>query len=129
MFVMQKLFLAGVVDKFICRFMQKGNRSLVENQFLKGYLLFLCLLKFNNKVNNQKKYSVLNIDFQLITSVKKNRWANTGIFSLGISFEPLLVIIHKVMPLVELRSVRVGGTTYQVPVEICYERQLFLAVK
>jgi hypothetical protein len=70
---MQKLFLVGVVNKFICRFMQKGNISIVENQFLKGYLIFLCLLKFNNKVNDQKKYSVLDIDFQLVTNLKKNK--------------------------------------------------------
>jgi hypothetical protein len=61
--------------------MQKGNRSIIENQFLKGYLLFLCFLKYNYKLIDPKKYSVLENGFYSISDEKKNKLGNTGIFS------------------------------------------------
>merc|ERR1711976_734904 len=37
--------------------------------------------------------------------------------------------VHSVKPLVELRSRRVGGSTYQIPVEVQSERQIFKSLK
>ena len=47
--------------------------------------------------------------------------------------EPAVVAFEKVlknvMPLMEVRSRRVGGSTYQVPVEVRHERSLSLAMR
>jgi len=37
--------------------------------------------------------------------------------------------IHNVSPLVEVRSRRVGGATYQVPMEVRHERRIALAMR
>jgi small subunit ribosomal protein S7 len=37
--------------------------------------------------------------------------------------------IHNVQPLVEVRSRRVGGATYQVPMEVRHERRIALAFR
>ena len=38
-------------------------------------------------------------------------------------------VLHNVMPLMEVRSRRVGGSTYQVPMEVRAERSLALAMR
>lgn len=43
--------------------------------------------------------------------------------------EVLMRAIDNVMPRVEVKSRRVGGATYQVPVEVAGERQLALAMR
>ncbi len=46
--------------------------------------------------------------------------------------EPIEVLeaaIHNVRPLVEVRSRRIGGATYQVPVEVARKRQVSLAIR
>lgn len=45
------------------------------------------------------------------------------------ALEYFLEAIENVKPLIEVRSRRVGGATYQVPVEVRSERRLSLAIK
>lgn len=45
------------------------------------------------------------------------------------ALEALETVINNVKPPVEVRSRRVGGATYQVPVEVRAERQLALALR
>ena len=45
------------------------------------------------------------------------------------SLELFLDAIENVKPTVEVRSRRIGGATYQVPVEVRTDRRLFLAIK
>jgi len=45
------------------------------------------------------------------------------------ALEALETVINNVKPPVEVRSRRVGGATYQVPVEVRTERQLALALR
>lgn len=47
----------------------------------------------------------------------------------GDSVEILMVALDNSRPKLEVKSRRVGGATYQVPVEIPYERQLALAIR
>jgi small subunit ribosomal protein S7 len=49
-----------------------------------------------------------------------------------LSKEPLEVFkqaIENIKPLIEVRSKRVGGATYQVPIEVTSKRQLSLAIR
>lgn len=43
--------------------------------------------------------------------------------------EAFLKILEKITPLMEVKSRRVGGATYQIPVEVTKERGLMLAMK
>ena len=45
------------------------------------------------------------------------------------SLDLFLDAIENVKPTVEVRSRRIGGATYQVPVEVRTDRRLFLAIK
>ncbi|MDQ6976217.1 MAG: 30S ribosomal protein S7 [Mariprofundaceae bacterium] len=49
------------------------------------------------------------------------------------SGEPALEVIHRALeairPLVEVKSRRVGGATYQVPIEVSDRRQMSLAIR
>jgi small subunit ribosomal protein S7 len=47
----------------------------------------------------------------------------------GDPVELLLVALENVQPKLEVKSRRVGGATYQVPIEISYERQQTLAFR
>jgi len=60
--------------------------------------------------------------------------AYSSIYNVGIHFKTKALdsfekAIQYTKPLVELRSRRVGGSTYQIPVEVKPERQIFKSLK
>ncbi len=80
------------------------------------------LTKFVNKLMYDGKKSVAEkVIYGAIAKIEQ-KGAGKGI-------EAFQGAIDNVKPLVEVRSRRVGGATYQVPVEVRTTRQLSLAIK
>ena len=94
-----------VLSKFINCIMYDGKKSTAER------IVYDALAALDKKAANE------NFDEE----------ANAGIVSKG------LAVFHralkKVKPQVEVRSRRVGGATYQVPVEVRPERSMALAMR
>ncbi|MBE8191149.1 MAG: 30S ribosomal protein S7 [Alphaproteobacteria bacterium] len=82
----------------------------------------MVLTKFmNSLMQHGKKSSAENIVYGAFDTVKAK-----------LNREPLEVFheaLDKIMPSVEVRSRRVGGATYQVPVEVRAERKQALAIR
>ncbi|MCX7703787.1 MAG: 30S ribosomal protein S7 [Planctomycetota bacterium] len=83
----------------------------------------LLVSKFINCIMERGKKSVAQeILYQAFEQIKKKM----------VDVEPLKVFeqaLNNVKPVVEVRSRRVGGATYQVPVEVPQKRQVALAMK
>lgn len=83
----------------------------------------LLVAKFINCIMRKGKKSTAEKIFYQATDLLKTRFADK---------EPLEILeaaINNVKPSVEVRSKRVGGATYQVPVEVSRKRQLSLAIR
>jgi len=83
----------------------------------------ILVTKFINKLMHKGKKSVAEKVFYQAADLLKTRFTDK---------EPLEILeaaINNVKPLVEVRSKRVGGATYQVPVEVTRKRQLSLAIR
>ena len=93
--------------------------------FLKPDVRYRSVLvsKFINCLMHKGKKSVAESVFYQATDLLKERFPDK---------EPLEVLeaaINNVKPLVEVKSKRVGGATYQVPVEVSKKRQMSLAIR
>jgi small subunit ribosomal protein S7 len=93
--------------------------------FLRPDVRFRSVLvsKFINNLMHKGKKSVAEKVFYQATDVLKTRFEDK---------EPLEIFetaINNVKPLVEVKSKRVGGATYQVPIEVSRKRQLSLAIR
>ncbi len=83
----------------------------------------ILVTKFINSLMRKGKKSVAEKVFYQAADLLETRFADK---------EPLEILeaaINNVKPLVEVRSKRVGGATYQVPVEVTRKRQLSLAIR
>ncbi len=83
----------------------------------------ILVSKFINNLMHKGKKSVAEKVFYQATDLLRDRFADK---------EPLEIVetaINNVKPLVEVKSKRVGGATYQVPVEVSKKRQLSLAIR
>lgn len=103
--------------------MAKGYKS--TEVFLRPDVRYRSLLvaKFINCIMRKGKKSTAEKVFYQATDLLKTRFADK---------EPLEILetaINNVKPSVEVRSKRVGGATYQVPVEVSRKRQLSLAIR
>ena len=82
----------------------------------------LVLTKFMNAVMEQGKKSVAeNIVYGALERMEQK-----------VKSDPIVLFrsaLENVMPAVEVRSRRVGGATYQVPVEVRNERRQALAIR
>ncbi len=78
--------------------------------------------KFINKIMYDGKKSVAEKIMYSAMDIIASRGEKSGI-------EVFNEAIEKVKPVVEVRSRRVGGATYQVPVEVRPVRQLSLAIR
>jgi small subunit ribosomal protein S7 len=100
-----------VLSKFMNCVMKHGKKSVAEN------IVYGALEILDKKAANE------NFDDEVSADVASKH----GIGSKG------LMVFHralkKVKPHVEVRSRRVGGATYQVPVEVRSERGLALAIR
>lgn len=83
----------------------------------------ILVSKFINCLMHKGKKSVAERVFYQATDLIKTRFPDK---------EPLEIFetaVNNVKPLVEVKSRRVGGATYQVPIEISKKRQLSLAFR
>ena len=80
------------------------------------------LAKFINVIMNDGKKSVAEkIAYTAIDSVSESKGAN--------GLEIFQQALDNIQPMVEVKSRRVGGATYQVPVEVRPERRVALAMR
>jgi len=93
--------------------------------FLRPDVRFKSILvaKFINNLMRKGKKSVAEKVFYRATDILLTRFPDK---------EPLEIVeaaINNVKPLVEVKSKRVGGATYQVPIEVSRKRQLSLGIR
>jgi small subunit ribosomal protein S7 len=95
----------------------------------------LTLSRFINKVMKEGKKSIAEtIVYNALDAIANKKGVNdvqvnTDIAAKNLGLAVFYAAIAKVKPLVEVRSRRVGGATYQVPVEVRAERSQALAFK
>ncbi len=82
----------------------------------------VLIAKFINHIMNSGKKSVA----ENIVYTALEKLSDTSKMTVDEAFNKVL---GKIKPVVEVRSRRVGGATYQIPVEVRPERQLALAMR
>ena len=83
----------------------------------------LIVAKFINNLMKQGKKSLAEkIFYQSIEKIKKQGKVDDGI-------ELFKKALENVAPVLEVKSKRIGGATYQVPIEISEARRLALAMR
>ena len=83
----------------------------------------LIVAKFiNNLMKKGKKSLAEKIFYQSIDKIKKQGKVDDGI-------ELFKKALENVAPILEVKSKRIGGATYQVPIEISENRRLALAMR
>ena len=83
----------------------------------------LIVAKFINNLMKQGKKSLAEkIFYQSIEKIKKQSKVDDGI-------ELFKKAIDNVAPMLEVKSKRIGGATYQVPIEISEGRRMALAMR
>ena len=83
----------------------------------------LVVAKFINNLMKQGKKSLAEkIFYQSIEKIKKQSKVDDGI-------ELFKKALGNVSPILEVKSKRIGGATYQVPIEISESRRLALAMR
>lgn len=105
-----------VLAKFISRVMKNGKKSLAENIVYTALDLLVVKAK-------QQKENILDEDDR--GGEGSDGGVDIGQFTLR-AFQKAL---DNVSPMVEVKSRRVGGATYQIPIEVPPERRLSLAMR
>ena len=83
----------------------------------------LIVAKFINNLMKQGKKSLAEkIFYQSIEKIKKQGMVDDGI-------ELFKKALENVAPVLEVKSKRIGGATYQVPIEISEARRIALAMR
>ena len=83
----------------------------------------LIVAKFiNNLIKQGKKSLAEKIFYQSIENIKKQGKVDNGI-------ELFKKALDNVAPMLEVKSKRIGGATYQVPIEISEARRMALAMR
>ena len=83
----------------------------------------LIVAKFINNLMKQGKKSLAEkIFYQSIDKIKKQGKVDNGI-------ELFKKALENVAPMLEVKSKRIGGATYQVPIEISEARRMALAMR
>tara|TARA_B100001750_G_scaffold244170_1_gene260909 strand:+ start:80 stop:547 length:468 start_codon:yes stop_codon:yes gene_type:complete len=83
----------------------------------------LLVAKFiNNIMSNGKKSLAEKIFYTSIEKIKKSTKSDDGL-------EIFKKAINNVSPMLEVKSKRIGGATYQVPVEVAQKRKIALAMR
>ncbi len=95
-----------VLSKFINIIMTRGKKSVAES------IVYDAIELINKKAAN-------DLDFGASSDLAKK--------SKGLAV--LLMALNKIKPTIEVRSRRVGGATYQVPVEVRADRGMALAMR
>ena len=83
----------------------------------------LLVAKFiNNIMSNGKKSLAEKIFYTSIEKIKKSTKSDDGL-------EIFKKAINNVSPMLEVKSKRIGGAKYQVPVEVAQKRKIALAMR
>ena len=83
----------------------------------------LVVAKFiNNLMNDGKKSLAESIFYSSIEKIKASAKTDDGL-------EVFKKAINNVSPMLEVKSKRIGGATYQVPVEVPQQRKVALAMR
>ncbi|MAA51420.1 MAG: 30S ribosomal protein S7 [Candidatus Marinimicrobia bacterium] len=83
----------------------------------------LVVAKFiNNLMNDGKKSLAESIFYSSIEKIKSTMKTDDGL-------EVFKKAINNVSPMLEVKSKRIGGATYQVPVEVPQQRKVALAMR
>ena len=83
----------------------------------------LVVAKFiNNLMNDGKKSLAESIFYSSIEKIKSSMKTDDGL-------EVFKKAINNVSPMLEVKSKRIGGATYQVPVEVPQQRKVALAMR
>ena len=83
----------------------------------------LLVAKFiNNIMNGGKKSLAEKIFYTSIEKIKKTTKSDDGL-------EVFKKAINNVCPMLEVKSKRIGGATYQVPIEVSQKRKIALAMR
>ena len=83
----------------------------------------LLVAKFINNIMNEGKKSLAEkIFYTSIEKIKKSTKSDDGL-------EVFKKAINNVSPMLEVKSKRIGGATYQVPVEVRPNRKIALAMR
>ena len=83
----------------------------------------LVVAKFiNNLMNDGKKSLAESIFYSSIEKIKSSIKTDDGL-------EVFKKAINNVSPMLEVKSKRIGGATYQVPVEVPQQRKVALAMR
>lgn len=120
------LYNSDEVAKFINVVMRAGKKSIAEK------IVYNAL---NILTDRLKKETAADKSGDVREGVKGKRTSNIASKSKGRTYTPeeILETLHKsltnVAPTVEVKSRRVGGATYQVPIEVASDRGLALAMR
>jgi small subunit ribosomal protein S7 len=83
----------------------------------------LLVAKFINSIMNKGKKSLAEkIFYTSIEKIKKSTKTDDGL-------EVFKKAINNVAPMLEVKSKRIGGATYQVPIEVSPKRKIALAMR
>jgi small subunit ribosomal protein S7 len=115
------LYKSERLAKFINVVMRRGKKSVAEQ------IVYNALTEVMKRVKKEKpgtaKKAESGDEAEVVSSVKAKPVANKE------NMEALEKALHNIRPTVEVKSRRVGGATYQVPVEVDSERGLALAMR
>ncbi len=121
------LFKSKLLAKFINSVMQAGKKSVAENAVYGALDFVVKQLKKTNKLSTVAE----TIDSQeaIASAAKITGDIREDEASRAAAINAFKKALENVTPSVEVKSRRVGGSTYQVPVEIRAARRLTLAMR
>ncbi len=118
------LYGSDRLAKFINVIMRRGKKSLAEN------IVYDALNEVNKRLKKDRSHSKKdegsdseNGGRHVTSSVKTKNVSNKE------GLEVLDKALNNVRPTVEVKSRRVGGATYQVPIEVAMDRGIALAMR
>lgn len=111
------LYGSDRLAKFINVIMRRGKKSLAEN------IVYEALTEVTKRLKKDKHAPAVKKDeASEVEAGKKSASSKDGL-------EILDKALNNVRPTVEVKSRRVGGATYQVPIEVSIDRGLALAMR
>lgn len=113
------LFKSKLLAKFVNTVMREGKKSVAEKAVYGALDHVVKQLKKSNKLSSGPAEQQTKLTGDIWTD-EPSRLAALDVFKSA---------IDNVMPTVEVKSRRVGGSTYQVPVEIRAQRRTTLAMR
>lgn len=123
------LFKSKLLAKFINSVMRDGKKSVAEKAVYGALDLVLNQLKKNNKLSLATHHEGDNEGAEDNAGLKPTGDIREDNASRKVALNAFKIALEKVTPSVEVKSRRVGGSTYQVPVEIRATRRMALAMR